>query len=324
VVAPCSERPSQHFLFLGTVLTGIGVSDYLFVAGAAGAAIIFAALGAMQLARDKLRAIRELIVAASLMNPQSLNRYSYVLNDPVNLYDPLGLYKACVHQAMTEYLARLAGLSAGIASQLGQFAGGREGGADSFRYSATNPLNAFLGFLGLGPSATIHFASEERIGSEKRKFAGYIASGVTGNSKALQRAGFLLHSIEDVHGAHKGFDLPFGHAFASIFGNDPDGLIGDPKFLNVANEVYQLLSGNPNAMLTAEQITGLMNAIFATCGAQGDAKKLTRPRTVGRGFDGRDAVWFGGGFRGNNPFWNWNIFDLLQLLFPKPPEEHLA
>jgi hypothetical protein len=31
-----------------------------------------------------------------------------------------------------------------------------------------------------------------------------------------------------------------------------------------------------------------------------------------------------GGFLGNPFGWNWNIFDLLQLLHPKPPEEHLA
>jgi len=31
-------------------------------------------------------------VAGSVTNPQSLNRYSYVMNDPVNLVDPLGLY----------------------------------------------------------------------------------------------------------------------------------------------------------------------------------------------------------------------------------------
>ncbi len=30
-------------------------------------------------------------IAGSLANPQSLNRYAYVLNNPINLIDPLGL-----------------------------------------------------------------------------------------------------------------------------------------------------------------------------------------------------------------------------------------
>ncbi|MFQ5904177.1 MAG: RHS repeat domain-containing protein, partial [Candidatus Binatia bacterium] len=34
-------------------------------------------------------------LAGSIANPQSLNRYAYVLNDPVNLIDPLGLEPEC-------------------------------------------------------------------------------------------------------------------------------------------------------------------------------------------------------------------------------------
>jgi RHS repeat-associated protein len=30
-------------------------------------------------------------LADSIANPQSLNRYAYVLNDPINLFDPFGL-----------------------------------------------------------------------------------------------------------------------------------------------------------------------------------------------------------------------------------------
>jgi len=32
-------------------------------------------------------------VAGDISNPQSLNRYAYVINNPTNLIDPLGLYK---------------------------------------------------------------------------------------------------------------------------------------------------------------------------------------------------------------------------------------
>jgi len=163
-----------------------------------------------------------------------------------------------------------------------------------------NPINIILGFLGVGPSADIHFASEERLAQEKGNFAGYIAS------RDFKRAGFVLHSIEDVHGAHLGFHLPFGHAGS---GHDPDQLIGGDTFTNVSNEVYQFLTGNRNAKLTPEQYKGLLNAIYATCAKHGDAKKLTRPRTVGAG-GGRG---FGGGGFGGSPFGNWDIVDLLGL-----------
>lgn len=211
----------------------------------------------------------------SIENPQSLNRYSYTLNDPINLSDPLGLYEGCVHQAMTEFLAKLSGrFSDSVSRQLGQFAGDGPGGADSFRYSAfNNPLNAFLGFLGLGPSATIHFASPEQLGKEKRAFAGFIAQG---DPRGIQRAAFVLHSIEDVHGAHLRFELPFGHFFS---GNAPDRIIGDKAFIDVSNEVYQFLSGNSSLKLTAKQLNDLINAIIKECGAKKAGQlKIIRPQ----------------------------------------------
>ena len=35
-------------------------------------------------------------LSGDLANPQSLNRYSYVLNDPINLIDPMGLHWECI------------------------------------------------------------------------------------------------------------------------------------------------------------------------------------------------------------------------------------
>jgi len=257
-------------------------------------------------------------VAGSPMNPQSLNRYTYVLNDPMNLNDPLGLYEGCVHQAMTEYLAKLSGrFSDSVANQLGQFAGKLDGGADSSEYAATNPWNVFLGYVfHTGPMRDVHFASARRLAEEQEKFDGYIAKG---DRRSLQRAGFVLHSIEDVHGAHSSLSA-FGH-FKE--GHDPDRLIGDDKFINVANEVYQFLTGNPTAKLTPEQYTGLLNAVWATCGKQGDLNKLTRPRTVRGGGGG-----FGGG--GYGGWWGGALRDFLNWLYSIPVGgggdggEHLA
>ena len=42
------------------------------------------------------------LLAGSAAAPQSLNRYAYVLNDPVNLFDPWGLVCACVEGRLVE------------------------------------------------------------------------------------------------------------------------------------------------------------------------------------------------------------------------------
>jgi RHS repeat-associated protein len=39
-------------------------------------------------------------LAGSILNPQSLNRYAYVLNNPVNLIDPVGLQDGGQHSTI--------------------------------------------------------------------------------------------------------------------------------------------------------------------------------------------------------------------------------
>jgi len=233
-------------------------------------------------------------------DPQTFNRYTYVQNDPVNLIDPSGLYEACVHQGMTNFLAKLAGYSDSVASKLGQYAGGGKGGADSFKYAATNPINFIKGIFGRGPSAKIHFASEATLAKNVASLGSDIAAG---DNQHLQAAGFTLHSIEDVHGAHMDYGLPFGHLKDR---HAPDRLIGDPRFMRAANEVFRVLSGNPNASLTSEQTNQLIDAIIAACGKSAKNLKITRPPPTGGGGGG---VTSGGGVgtRCTPYFWVWSV-----------------
>jgi RHS repeat-associated protein len=224
--------------------------------------------------------------SAKLGDPQTFNRYTYVQNDPVNLIDPSGLYEACVHKGMTNFLAKLAGYSDDVASKLGHYAGDGKGGADSFKYAATNPINFIKGIFGRGPSARIHFASEATLAKNIKRFGSDIAAG------DYQRAGFTLHSIEDVHGAHQGYGLPFGHLKD---GHKPDRIIGDAKFMRAANEVFQVLSGNPNAKLSSQQTNDLIDAIVAACGKNAKNLQITRPSPTGGGGGGGGESGGGGG-----------------------------
>jgi len=241
-----------------------------------------------------------------ITDPQSFNRYAYVQNDPVNFVDPSGLYKACVHEAMTKFLAKLSGrYSDEQAAALGRFAGDAPGGADSRKYSATNPINIFKSFIGRGPSARVHFASNATLEKEKGRFSGYIAT------EDYQKAGFVLHSIEDVRGAHDGHSLPLGHAFK---GSKPDRIIGDAKFMRAANEVFQLLSGNKNASLSFQQKEDLINAIISGCGEKAKDLLITETVPIVGGGVGSDigaislAIWGGGAY---DPFgWLYMLYEM--------------
>jgi RHS repeat-associated protein len=197
-----------------------------------------------------------------ITDPQTLNRYSYVQNDPVNFEDPTGLYAACIHEAMTRFIGKLAGFSNRVANKLGRYAGDKPGGADSKQFSV-DPRDNFENWKNwavwnTGPGAEIHFASEETLQRNIGAFRGDMRAG------RYQHGAFTAHSIQDVHGAHVGFGRPFGHASHP----EVDWKIGegDDKFLRVANETLQMFTGNKNAHLTGQQVKDLIKAIIKQCG----------------------------------------------------------
>jgi hypothetical protein len=104
---------------------------------------------------------------------------------------------------------------------------------------------------------------------------------------------------------------------------EPDRIIGDTRFTNVANEVFKFLSGNANASLTSDQMNALIDAIIKRCGPKAKDLKITRPSTGGGGVG--DA---GGGFGGFDS-WRYALYNFLQWLysipaFVKEEEDHLA
>ena len=196
-------------------------------------------------------------------NPQSLNRYQYVLSDPINLVDPLGLYEGCTHGAMAEFIGNLSGnLTSKQAKDLGNYASDLPGGADSFKYAATNPLNFLKAFIYEGgPSANIHFATELQIFVGKTIFQSLIGSG---EDFSVQQAGFIIHSIQDMHGPHGDFGLRrgFGHTMG---GTAVNKVLGDTKFDNVSNELLRLFSNDQSRSLSQVDKFKLLRAINNRC-----------------------------------------------------------
>jgi RHS repeat-associated protein len=234
--------------------------------------------------------------AVSLGNPQSLNLYAYVQNDPVNFTDPLGLYEGCVHQAVTRYLARIAGVNPLDAELLGKFAGDGPGGADSFAHAATNPGNWLKGLFGAGTSANVHFANAVILNQRISTLRADIDAG------NLQRAGFTFHAIQDVLGAHSGFNSAAGHLQLNKgdLGKGVDRVIGDQKFDNMVNYTYRILTQSSRGNgLTREQMEGLYDEIIRECGTRKDPPPLLiLPRMIA----GNVAITGGGGYGGGGGF----------------------
>jgi hypothetical protein len=172
---------------------------------------------------------------------------------------------------MTRYLARLAGLSKTTAHQLGRYAGDKPGGADSPEFEVNKPKWPFYS----AERWAIHFPTEEQLAKFKSTFWADLNSGT---EAGMRSAGHTLHSIEDGHGAHRNYiGNPLGHGVDSALGQDPDVIIGDQAFVNVANELYQFLKKDPNARLTNEQMNELIDAIIQECGKDANKLKITRP-----------------------------------------------
>src|SRR5260370_407268 len=106
--------------------------------------------------------------------------------------------------------------------------------------------------------------------------------------------------MEDALGGHKGFTGnwilgPLEHVVLNLMhdgfhsGTSPDRKVGDQTFINAANTLYALLTGNPAKKLTPKQLNELIERIIKQCTQENfNMQKLliTRPRTVGGGGGG--------------------------------------
>jgi len=227
----------------------------------------------------------------SLGNPQSFNRYSYVVNDPINFVDPDGLYEACVHEAMTRFLGNLAGEDPNLVNRLALYTGDRDerNSADADRWAATSArnINEWL-MLGTGPWKT-HFPTEAELRYRMGRYSSDISQG------SVVYAAHTLHSIQDGLGAHAGIRRLPGHAGSNAaerlgVGTSVDRILGDQKFIRAALATLHTISNGRMSTLTPNQVNQLIDAIIRECGGRFEFQ-ITRPQ----------ETIFGGGGGGYEP-----------------------
>jgi RHS repeat-associated protein len=151
-------------------------------------------------------------------NPQSWNRYTYALNNPLRFIDRNGLYNEDVHRDLTRVLALAAGFSESIATQIAN----ADQGVDE-----NQSTSALWG--GEEARRNYHFTSSERRSSLYQIF------NDTGSPDDL---GIFLHAQQDSY-SHEGYGPVRGHAAA---GSQPDATYNNPSKANaMASDTYGVL-----------------------------------------------------------------------------------
>jgi len=150
------------------------------------------------------------LAAANPARPQTWNRYSYVLNQPVNFSDVNGKFRTDFHHDVTQILALAAGYDSQDAAFLAYYT---ELPDHDFR----NAMDLGSAVLNAGHSydlrADFHFASPERLAEMK----GAAESG--GN---FYEVGGYLHALQDSF-SHAGFGPLVGHTTPLLRNPTPAG-----------------------------------------------------------------------------------------------------
>jgi len=154
------------------------------------------------------------------LNPQSWNRYTYALNNPINNFDLNGLYEENFHYGWTYFLAKQAGFTEEEARTIAK--------ADNdMDHGKTSPLR-------------IGSAGEEN----RRLYHGFEADRSQARNASLSAndlitLGQTLHHFQDTF-SHEGFGTGTGHFWS---GHGPDILSNDvSKAVDAALQTFEILS----------------------------------------------------------------------------------
>ncbi|MFH1410264.1 MAG: DUF6765 family protein, partial [Patescibacteria group bacterium] len=160
---------------------------------------------------------------AFLSNPQNLNMYSYVQNNPVRYTDPTGMYEEDVHYDLTYVLAVVAGLpqnTAEIIASADQNMDVNPGTAPANYDTASGSVDMIRNFVS-GTTAKYHFQPRSEANA-------LVLSSI--EEKSAEKFGSALHTYQDSY-SHEDYILFANHAIA---GHQPDKTYNDP---NKANEM---------------------------------------------------------------------------------------
>jgi len=168
------------------------------------------------------------LAGSVVVNPQTLNKYTYALNNPLRHTDSNGLYEDDVHRDLTVALAYAVGFSMKDAMIIGR----EDQRIDDD--SKTSP------FAGVEARALWHFTTP---GRRDELWSMFEWSATTEQNEyaywgALQRLGGYFHAEQDSF-AHEGFGPILGHALA---GHAPDQTFNDvPKADRMARDTFDRL-----------------------------------------------------------------------------------
>jgi RHS repeat-associated protein len=197
--------PSQPYKFTGKERDPESSLDFF------GARYMSSAMGRFQSPDPLLNSLRP-------NNAQTLNRYAYVLNNPLRFIDPTGQYEEDVHRDLTTLLALAVGFDADTAAAIGNATQGVDDDPKTSPYASVRARRDF------------HFTSQER---RDQLWGAFELSGST------RDLGAFLHAQEDSY-SHAGYGPRIGHVLA---GHAPDKTYNDPaKANNMAKDIFVRLT----------------------------------------------------------------------------------
>jgi RHS repeat-associated protein len=229
-------------------------------------------------------------LGGSISDPQSLNRYTYVLSDPINGVDPLGL-DTCIFNVeffnaanltptqVAQIESRINAIFSGVASPNGDtvgisfaFYGSPDTEITVYQSSSFTSASGYASLL-VSPRAYI-----DNIPNTRSQSPGYVDTTNVG--------GVAAHEMAHVLGG--GFFGGFGDAFGLQNGYDPNNpniMMWDTAPDNATGDAW-LHSDNPLWSFTPQQIASLYN----DC-----KKKHPSASGGGGGFNGWNTPGGGGG-----------------------------
>jgi RHS repeat-associated protein len=187
------------------------------------------------------------IAGPNLSNPQSLNKYTYTLNNPLRYIDRNGLYEEDVHLHLTQALAEAAGFSRDQARQIAvsnQMTDETPGMA---------PSDSLTSFWHVEARRNYHFTTSERRQELWNNFD-ESARGASSETTTLGGLGVFMHAQQDSY-SHEGYGPVLGHGMA---GHAPDKTYNNPgKADRMALDSFNRLTTAATVLFNNQKISFL-------------------------------------------------------------------